>query len=92
MWDQCGTANLGPSFVLILLEKLNLLCLPSCSLIELCAWLPTLIFGAVEGTRDFIIGGMSKRLPSDAYRTMCIAPRPDFLRALEGISALRLAA
>ena len=28
----------------------------------------------------------------DTYRTMCIAPSPDFLQALEGISALRLAA
>jgi hypothetical protein len=28
----------------------------------------------------------------DIYRTMCIAPSPDFLRALEGISALRVAA
>ncbi|HTZ65945.1 MAG TPA: hypothetical protein VMB83_00490 [Roseiarcus sp.] len=28
----------------------------------------------------------------DTYRTMCIAPSPDFLQALEGISALRVAA
>jgi hypothetical protein len=28
----------------------------------------------------------------DAYRTMCIAPSPDFLQSLEGISALRVAA
>jgi len=28
----------------------------------------------------------------DAYRTMCIAPSPDFLQALEGISALWVAA
>jgi hypothetical protein len=26
------------------------------------------------------------------YRTMCTAPSPDFLQALEGISALRVAA
>jgi hypothetical protein len=28
----------------------------------------------------------------NAYRTMCIAPSPDFLQALEGISTLRRAA
>jgi hypothetical protein len=28
----------------------------------------------------------------DAYRTMCIAPSPDFLQALEGLSALPVAA
>jgi hypothetical protein len=32
-----------------------------------------------------------KRVPFlNAYRTMCIAPSPDFLPALEGISALRI--
>jgi hypothetical protein len=28
----------------------------------------------------------------DTYRTMCIAPSPDFLQVLERISALRVAA
>jgi len=28
----------------------------------------------------------------DAYRTMCIAPSPDFLQALEGVCALQVAA
>jgi hypothetical protein len=28
----------------------------------------------------------------DAYRTMCLAPNPDFLRTLEGIRQLQMAA
>jgi hypothetical protein len=43
---------------------------------------------------DFLLKSLiSKWLPFlDTYRTMCIAPSPDFLQALEGISALRVAA
>jgi hypothetical protein len=28
----------------------------------------------------------------DTYRTMCLAPQPDFKRTLEGVRAMRLAA
>ena len=36
---------------------------------------------------------LGKWLPFlDTYRTMCTAPSPDFLQALDGISTLRLAA
>ena len=53
---------------------------------------------AMSAARD-AAGEMAKTAKTEiwlpflnAYRTMCIAPSPDFLLALEGISALRIAA